>query len=251
MRRTLARAISLVALVLGGAGLAVGPRSAAAQAPTGAITGQVTDSHGSPLAGITVAAAPVSSPEAITLTSTDATGVYAVALAPGDYYVAFNTLEPVNDSYGAVTFGGPGPGPGAVCTVCGGRAVSVTAGATTSAIGAALASPPFPQTGFVRALSGKAIKVVGGRVSFRMGCHVEPTGCLGTARLRLGPSSSGPTVATARVVVDPGRMAELVFRLPSSAIARLRRASHHALAASVEISAPPGHTFTRFELVQR
>ncbi len=84
-----------------------------------------------------------------------------------------------------------------------------------------------------------------------MGCHVEPTGCLGTARLRLGHSVSGPTIATARVVVDPGRQAELVFRVPVSVIARLRRARHHALAASVEISAPPGHSFTRFELVQR
>ncbi len=248
MRLTPTRAIGLLAVLVG---LAAGPGSAGAQAPIGVITGRVTDAHGAPLVGITVAAAPVSRPDAVTLASTDTTGAYVLTLAPGDYYVAFNTLEPIDDRYGPVTFGGPGPGPGAVCTVCGGRPVSVTAGGTTTGIGAALASPPFPQTGFVRPLSGKAIRVVGGRVSFRMGCHVEPTGCTGTARLRLGTRVSATPIASVRVAASPGQTAELVFRLPSSVIARLRRAARHVLAASVEISTPPAHTVTRFQLVQR
>jgi hypothetical protein len=251
MSRTLAYAIGLAALILAVAGLAVGSAAAGAQATTGEITGQVTDTHGMPLAGITVAAAPVHSPDAITLASTDANGAYVLPLPPGDYEVAFNTLEPVNDGYGGATFGGPGPGPETTCTVCGGRPVTVTAGGTTPGIGAALASPPFSQTGFVRPLSGGPIRVLGGRLTFRMGCHVEPTGCIGTARLRLGHLIAGRVIASVKFVVLPGTVGQLVFRVPTSVIGRLRLARHRELAALVEITAPPAHTITRFELAQR
>ena len=191
----------------------------------------------------------MSSPDAITVATTDASGNYVLALAPGSYDVAFNTQDPVNDSYDSVTFGGPGPGPGAICTVCGGQPVTVVAGGTTANVGAALRSAPFPQTGFVRPLSGKAIKVIAGRMTFSIGCHVEPTGCIGTARLRLSPS--GPTIASTRVVVDPGRIGRLVFTIPASIRSRLRRAHRHSLAALVEVTTPPAHTITHFALVQR
>jgi hypothetical protein len=237
-------AIALVTVVL-----ACLAGTASAQAPTGQITGRITDAQGNGLAAITVAAAPVSSPDSITETATDAAGNYVLTLAPGSYDVAFNTQDPVNDGYDSVTFGGPGPGPGSICTVCGGQAVTVVAGATTANIGAALRSPPFPQTGFVRPLSGKAIKVIAGRMAFSIGCHVEPTGCIGSARLRLSPS--GPTIATTRVVVLPGRIGRLVFTIPSSIRSRLVRARHHSLAALVEVTTPPGHTITHFALVQR
>jgi hypothetical protein len=229
--------------------LAAGP--AAAQSPAGQITGQVTDAAGTPLAGITVAAAPVSSPDAITLTTTDAAGDYTLELAPGAYDVAFNSVDPIDDGHDSVTYGGPGPGPGAVCTVCGGQAVTVAAGATTAGIGARLASPPFPPTGFLRPLSGKAIRVVGGLMSFRVGCHIEPNGCLGVAHLRLGHRAGGPIVASVRVAVAPGAAGRLVFRIPAGVLARLRRARHHALAALVDITAPPSHTITRFSLIDR
>jgi hypothetical protein len=244
MRRPRRSALALVALVL--ACLAA---TASAQAPTGQIAGRVTDDHGTPLAGITVAAAPLSSPDSITVTATDAAGNYVLALAPGDYNVAFNTQDPVDDNHDSVTFGGPGPSPGAICTVCGGRTVTVVAGGTTTGIGAALNSAPFPQTGFVRPLSGRAIKVIGGRMTFNIGCHVEPTGCIGTARLRVSPH--GPTIATARVVVLPGRIGRLVFTIPQSIRSRLARAHDHSLAALVEVTTPPAHTVTHFALIQR
>jgi hypothetical protein len=244
MRRRRCSLLTLVALVL--AGLA---GTASAQAPTGQISGRVTDDQGTGLPGITVAAAPSSSPDAITVATTDADGNYVLPLDPGSYDVAFNTQDPVNDSYDSVTFGGPGPGPGAICTVCGGQAVMVVAGVTTANIGAALRSAPFPQTGFVRPLSGKAIKVIAGRMTFSIGCHVEPTGCIGSARLRLSPS--GPTIATTRVVVDPGRIGRLSFTIPASIRARLRRAHRHSLAALVEVITPPAHTITHFALIQR
>ena len=190
-------------------------------------------------------------PDAVTVTTTDAAGNYVLALPAGAYDVAFNSTDPVNDGYDSVTFGGPGPAPGAVCTVCGGQAVTVAAGATTAGIGARLGSPPFPQTGHVSPLSGKAIRVVAGRMTFRMGCHIEPTGCLGTARLRLGHRANGPVVASVRVVVLPGTVGRLVFRLPAAFVARLRRAPHRSLAALVEISTPPAHTITRFALYDR
>jgi hypothetical protein len=224
---------------------------AVAQSPGGQITGQVTDAAGAPLPGITVAAAPVASPDAVTLTTTDAAGGYTLQLAPGDYDVAFNTIDPIDDRYDSVTFGGPGPAPGAVCTVCGGRPVTVAAGAVTAGIGARLSNPPFPQTGYVRPLSGTAIRVGGGRMIFRVGCHIEPTGCRGVARLRLGHRAGGPIVATVAVDVAPATSARLVFRIPSAVLSRLRRARHHALAALVEITAPPSHTITRFSLVDR
>jgi hypothetical protein len=103
----------------------------------------------------------------------------------------------------------------------------------------------------VRALNGKVIRVVNGRATFNLGCHLEPTGCVGTARLRLGHSLTSPTIAAARVFVEPNRVAHLVFKLPRSVEARLRRAAHHALPALVEITARPSHTVTRFQLVER
>ena len=238
----------MVVLVLAAA---MAAPTAGAQAPTGQITGQVTDAAGTPLAGISVAAAPVSMPDALTLTTTDASGNYVLALPAGEYDVAFNSVDPVNDGYDSVTFGGPGPAPGAVCTVCGGRAVAVVSGASTGGIGARLGSPPFAQTGYVSPLSGKAIRVVAGRMTFLIGCHIEPTGCLGTARLRLGRRAGGPVVASLRVVVTPGTVARLVFRLPAAVLTRLRRARHHSLAALVEISTPPSYTITRFALYAR
>lgn len=246
MRRLLAHAIGPLVLVVALAALS-GP--AAAQAPTGQITGLVTDTHGLPLAAITVAAAPVGSPDTDTLTATGTDGRYTLDLPPGSYVVAFNTIDPVNDAYDSVTFGGPGPPPGAVCTVCGGAALTVVAGAVTPNVGAALGSPPFPQTGTIRPLSGKVIKVIAGRMTFNIGCHIEPTGCLGTARLRLAPT--GPTIATKRVAVLPGHIGRLVFNIPASVRARLSRARHHAVAALVEVTAAPAHTITRFSLVQR
>jgi hypothetical protein len=249
MRRMLAVAIGLVALVL--CAWAIAPAGAGAESPTGQITGQVTDARGAPLAGITVAAVPVANTDDLTQTTTDAAGRYVLDVPPGSYYVAFNTLDPVNDNYDNVTFGGPGPAAGAICTICGGQPVSVTAGSQTPAIGAALASSPFPQKGFVRPLSGKVIRVLAGRVTFNMGCHLEPTGCVGTARLRLGRSVANPVIATARVFVLPSRIGRLVFKLPRSVEDRLRRARRHALPALVEITARPSHTITRFELVER
>jgi hypothetical protein len=240
-------ALTAMFALAGGPARAIDP--ARAQAPTGQITGQVTDAGGMPLGGITVGAAPIAQPDAVVQTLTDAGGRYVLDVAAGDYDVAFNTLDPVNDGYDSVTFGGPGPGPGATCTICIGRTVTVVPGGVTSGIGAALASAPFPQTGFVRPLSGKAIRVLGGRLSFRMGCHVEPTGCLGTARLRLAPH--GPTIATVRVVVFPGRAARLVFKVPAAVVARARAARRHSVAALVEITTPPAHTITRFRLVVR
>ena len=62
------------------AGLAAA--TAGAQAADGQISGQVTDAAGMPLAGITVAAAPVSTPDALTPTTTDAAGNYALAVPP-------------------------------------------------------------------------------------------------------------------------------------------------------------------------
>jgi hypothetical protein len=243
------RLVRWIAVGLLGLTLACLAAAASAQAPTGQITGRVTDDTGAGIANIVVAAAPVSSPDSFTEATTDATGSYSLTLPPGDYDVAFNTQDPVNDTYNGVTFGGPGPGPGAVCTICGGQAVTVTAGGVTANIGAALSTGTPPQTGTIRPLSGTAIKIHAGRLTFNFGCHVEPTGCIGTARLRFAPN--GPTIATLRVVVDPNRIGRLVFQIPASISARVRRTHLHSVAALVEVTTPPGHFITHFRLVNR
>ena len=134
--------------------------------------------------------------------------------------------------------------------MCGGQAVTVAAGATTAGIGARLASPPFPQTGHVSPLSGKAIRVVPEPDDLFDRLPHRADRLPGNRPPAAGRRAGGPTIASVRVVVMPGTVGRLVFRLPAAFVARLRRAPHRSLAALVEITTPPSHTITRFALVR-
>ncbi|HWH11663.1 MAG TPA: carboxypeptidase-like regulatory domain-containing protein [Solirubrobacteraceae bacterium] len=245
MLRALSRwAAALAAIILL---TAVGPAGAATG--EGQITGRVTDGNGIPLADITVAAVPVGGDTLVT-TKSRSDGTYILSLDPGTYDVGFNAqvVAKINIDYQTVIFGGPGPGPTETCTVCGGAPVTVSPGVVTTNINALLPPAAFTQNGSIRPLSGNTIGAVNGRISFKIGCHVDPAGCHGTANLRLGSSTSGTIIATTRVSVVTSGVSVLHFTIPSSVLTRLRRAGTRGIEANVAVSTPHAHSVTRFKL---
>ncbi len=239
---------SLLALAAALFMLAVGSPVAVAQTGDGQITGVVADSGGHPIADITVAAVPVGG-DTIVSTKTKANGAYVLNLAPGFYDVAFNAqvVAKINLSYQTVIFGGPGPGPDETCTVCDGAPVPVAAGVVTANIDGVLPPGQATQTG-IRPLSGNTIGLVNGRIAFKLGCHVDPAGCHGTANLRLGTSTSGPLIATAKVAIRSGEVGLLHFTIPPSVRSRLARAGVRGLRALVTVTTPHARSVTRFKL---
>jgi hypothetical protein len=225
---------------------------AGAQTGDGQITGRVTDGNGKPLAGITAAAVAVGTDDIVT-TKTNADGLYILELGPGTYDVGFNAevVAEVNTNYGAVIFGGPGPGPTDSCTVCDGAPITVTAGTVTTNISAALPPAPFTQNGTVRPLNGKTLRAVNGRFSLTVGCHEYPDGCSGTASLRLGTSTSGPVIARSAVSIPGILVAKLQFTLPLSVRHRLEKLGYRGLQANVVITTPQSRVVTRFKLRER
>jgi hypothetical protein len=229
--------------------LVIGTAAAVAATGEGQISGRVTDGNGAPLGDITVAAVPVGG-DAIVTVKTNSDGLYILTLDPGTYDVGFNAqvVAKTNIDYQSVIFGGPGPGPNEDCTVCDGAPVTVTAGVVTTNINGLLPPAAFTQTGSIRPLSGNTIGTVNGRISFKLGCHVDPAGCHGTANLRLGSTTSSTIIATAHVAVATGNVGVLHFTIPASVLARLRRAGTRGITANVAISTPHAHTVTRFKL---
>ena len=227
--------------------LAAVPRSAGAQSTDGAIIGRVTDTGGRPLADITVAAVPVGG-DVIVSTKTKADGTYVLILAAGTYDVGFNAqvVAKINLAYGTVIFGGPGPGPTESCTVCGGAPVTVTTGVVTPSIDGALPPGQSSRTG-IRPLSGNTIGLLSGQISFKLGCHEDPSGCHGTANLHLG-GTSGPIVASARVSIRPSEVAVIHFKIPASVRSRLQRAGTRGLQATVAVTTAHGRSVTHFKL---
>ncbi|HEY5195547.1 MAG TPA: carboxypeptidase-like regulatory domain-containing protein [Solirubrobacteraceae bacterium] len=249
MSRVQSYLTGLLAAALLVLGLA-GALPAGAATGDGQITGRVTDGNGVPLGDITVAAVPVGG-DTIVTTKSKADGTYILELAPGSYDVGFNAqvVAKTNIDYQSVIFGGPGPGPTDTCTVCGGAPVTVTAGVDTTNVSALLPPAGFTQTGSVRPLSGNTIGTVGGRITFKIGCHEDPTGCHGTANLRLGTTTSGPIIARATVSVSNGNVANLHFTIPLSVRSRLVRAGTRGLQATVAISTAHGpKSVTHFKL---
>jgi carboxypeptidase family protein len=228
---------------------AAGALPAGADSSEGQITGRVTNGNGVPLSDITVAAVPVGG-DTIVTTKSNSAGVYLLTLDPGTYDVGFNAqvVAKINIDYQTVIFGGPGPGPTENCVVCDGAPVTVTAGVVTTNINALLPPAAFTQHGTIRPLSGNTIGAVNGRITFKLGCHVDPTGCHGTANLRLGTSTSGTIIATAHVAVATSDVGVLHFTIPASILARLRRAGTHGIEANVAISTPHASSVTRFKL---
>jgi hypothetical protein len=226
-----------------------GALPAGAATGDGQITGRVTDGNGVPLGDITVAAVPVGG-DTIVTTKSKADGTYILELAPGSYDVGFNAqvVAKTNIDYQSVIFGGPGPGPNDTCTVCGGAPVTVTAGVDTTNVSALLPPAGFTQTGSVRPLSGNTIGAVNGRISFKIGCHVDPAGCHGTANLRLGSATSGTIIASTRVAVRTSGVEVLHFTIPSSVLRRLPKAGTRGIEANVAISTPHARSVTRFKL---
>jgi Carboxypeptidase regulatory-like domain len=231
----------LVCLVLAGV--------AGAQTGEGQITGVVTDTSGGPLAGITVAAVPVGS-DTIVTTKTNSSGVYVITLDPGTYDVGFNVevVAEVNTDYLSEIYGGPGPTSTETCIVCGGAPVTVTAGVVTTGINETLPPAPFTQTGTIRPLSGDTIGTVDGRISFKVGCHEDPTGCHGTANLRLGSTTTTPIIARATVSIAPSDVAVLHFTIPLAVRQRLQKAGKRGLEATVAITTPQSRSVTHFRL---
>ncbi len=228
---------------------ATGGATGGASLPAGLIAGRVTDSNRRPLANITVGAAPAGNDTVLTQTETDANGNYAVVVAPGSYDIAFNELDPVNDSYAFQVYGGPGPSQTDTCQVCGGAPQVVTNGAITGGIDAVLVPPQ--QTGTIRPLSGSTIKVLNNRITFRFGCHEDGIGCQGKGVLRIGTSTKDPVVSTVRLEAFQNHTMTLHFTVPSEVRARLAKAKHHALAAIVQLTTGPSSTTTKFTLVDR
>ncbi|MEA2370360.1 MAG: Carboxypeptidase regulatory-like domain [Solirubrobacteraceae bacterium] len=221
--------------------------SAGAQTTDGAIIGRVTDSGGRPIPDITVAAVPVGG-DTIVSTKTKADGTYVLILASGTYDVGFNAqvVAKINLSYQTVIFGGPGPGPNENCTVCGGAPVSVAPGVVTPDVNGALPPGQSSRTG-IRPLSGNTIGLVNGRISFKLGCHEDPSGCHGTANLHLG-GTSGPIVASAKVSIRPSEVAVIHFKIPPSVRGRLQRAGTRGLQATVAVTTAHGRSITHFKL---
>jgi hypothetical protein len=230
---------------------ATGTTGAPAQTPAGLITGRVTGPDGQPLAGISVAAAPAGNAPAAPLTQglTDASGNYALVVAPGSYDVAFNALDPTDDNYASQVYGGAGPSAVDQCQVCFGEPQVVNDGGNTAGINAML-EPPM-QKGTVRPLSGNTIRVVNNKVSFKFGCHEDGIGCEGKGVLRIGTSTSAPVVATDKFEVAPDHTVILHFAVTSGVRARLKKAKHNALPAIVQLTTVPSSTTTKFTLVDR
>jgi Carboxypeptidase regulatory-like domain len=243
--------ILLIGLLVAASGTAATADAQSAAVPAGLISGQVTDSAGQPLAGITVAAAPAGneSDAPLTLGTTDANGDYALVLAPGSYDVAFNAISPTDGNYAAQVYGGPGPSASDTCQVCFGTPQVVTNGVNTAGISVVLV--PFGPTGTVRPLSGDVIAVADDRIPFRFGCHEDGLGCEGKATLRIGTSTKDPVVSSESFEVAPDHSETLHLTVPSSVRAELKRAKHNKLAAIVELSTQPDSTVTKFTLVDR
>jgi hypothetical protein len=217
--------------------------------PAGVIAGQVTGPDGQALPGISVVAAPAGNDAMLTQTTTDASGNYALVVAPGSYDIAFNALDPTDSRYAAQVYGGPGPSATDTCLVCGGAPQVVTAGAITSGINATLEVPV--QKGTIRPLSGNTIRVIDNRLSFRFGCHEDGIGCVGKGVLRIGTSTKAAVVSTVHFTVFSDHTSTLHFVVPSAARARLRKAKHNALPAIVQLTTTPSSTTTKFTLVLR
>jgi len=241
----LAGLLTTAVLVFGAAAAA----PAGAQTGEGQISGSVTDGNGVPLAGITVAAVPVGG-TAIVTTESNAAGNYILDLDPGTYDVGFNAevVAKINTDYDTVIFGGPGPGPDDDCVVCGGAPVTVNAGEVTTNVDGLLPPAPFTQDGTIRPLSGDTIGTVNGRISFKVGCHEDPTGCHGTANLRLGSSTSAPIIARATVSIGTSEVGVLHFTIPASVRSRLQKAGRKGIEANVAITTPESRSVTRFKL---
>jgi hypothetical protein len=245
----MSRVQAYLAAFLTAALLLIGTAAASAATGEGQITGRVTNGNGAPLGDITVAAVPVGG-DTIVSTKTRSDGTYILNLEPGTYDVGFNAqvVAKTNIDYQSVIFGGPGPGPNDDCTVCDGAPVTVTAGVVTTNVNGLLPPAGFTQTGSIRPLSGNTIGAVNGRISFKLGCHVDPAGCHGTANLRLGSATSGAIIATAHVAVATSAVGVLHFTIPASVLHRLQRAGTRGLEANVAISTPHAHSVTRFKL---
>jgi hypothetical protein len=241
----LAGLLTIAALVFGAAAAA----PAGAQTGEGQISGRVTDGNGAPLGDITVAAVPVGGTSIVT-TKSNAAGNYILNLDPGTYDVGFNAedVAKINTDYQTVIFGGPGPGPDEDCTICDGAPVKVTAGEVTTNVDGLLPPAAFTQEGTIRPLSGDTIGTVGGRIAFKVGCHEDPTGCHGTANLRLGSTTSAPIIARATVSIATSDVGVLHFTIPSSVRARLAKAGRRGIEANVAITTPQSRSVTRFRL---
>lgn len=246
MSRPATFSVSILATLLALAGAATTVADAGADA--GRITGEVTTAAGAPLAGIDVAATPVGG-DSVVQTTSDGSGRYTLGLDPGTYDVGFNApvFGPIDIDYQTTIYGGPGPGPANTCVICHGAPVTVTAGSVTSGIDASLSPAPFTLTGFVRPLSGKTIRAVGGRLTFNVGCHEYPHGCTGTGDLRVG----GAAIAATSFSFPVNSVGALHFTIPLSVRRRLRKAKARGLAAVVDVVTQQSRTTTHFKLVER
>lgn len=223
---------------------------AEARLADGHITGQVTDAHGAPLAGIGVAAVPIGG-DSVVQTQTGPDGRYALDLPAGSYDVGFNTqvFGPVDVNYDPAVYGGPGPGPNESCAVCHGATVTVTAAATTSNIDGSLVPAPFTQHGFVRPLSGRTIGLVNHQLNFKVGCHEYPDGCAGTAYLRLGNTTNTATIARTTISLAENEVSTLHFKIPTALQKRLRQTRGRGLRATVQLVTAQSNSVTHFNLV--
>jgi Carboxypeptidase regulatory-like domain len=263
MRRGHTRLSALIAVLAGLTAAAAMPAASIAQspvgttgttgttstAPAGLITGHVTDASGQPVVGVSVAAAVNGSDAVAAQTTTDSNGAYALVLAPGSYIVAFNALDPTDDDFAPVVYGGPGPTGGEGCQFCHGQAQVVTNLGDTAGIDAVL-RPPV-QTGTVRPLSGHVIKVIDNHVTFRFGCHENGIGCEGKGVLRIGGSTQDPVVSTVSFEVAPNHTKTLEFAVPAADRARLKKANRQKLQAIVQLTTGPSSTTTKFTLTDR